>query len=41
VEITDGWTKLHDEELYNLYYSRNIRMVKSRKVRWHVVCIRW
>jgi hypothetical protein len=34
-EIERGWKKLHDEELHNLYSSRNIiRMMKSRRVRW-------
>jgi hypothetical protein len=29
------WRKLHNEELHNLYYSRNIiRMIKSRRIRW-------
>jgi hypothetical protein len=29
-ELVGGWRKLHDEQLYNLYYSLNIRMVKLR-----------
>jgi hypothetical protein len=34
-EMTGGWTKLHNEELHNLYSSPNIiRMIKSRKMRW-------
>jgi hypothetical protein len=34
-EVTGGWRKLHNEELCNLYSSRNIiRMIKSRMVRW-------
>jgi hypothetical protein len=33
--VTGGWRKLHDEELYNLYYSPNIiRMIKTRRTRW-------
>jgi hypothetical protein len=33
-EVTGGWTKLHSEELNNLYSSLSIiRMIKSRKVR--------
>ncbi|PNF16871.1 hypothetical protein B7P43_G06069, partial [Cryptotermes secundus] len=35
VEVTGGWTKLHTEELHNLYSSPNIiRMIKSRRMRW-------
>jgi hypothetical protein len=31
------WTKLHNEELHNLYSSPNIiRMIKSRRIRGHV-----
>jgi hypothetical protein len=39
-EVTGGWTKLHNEELHNLYSSPSIiRMFKSRKMRLarHVV----
>jgi hypothetical protein len=28
-EVTGGWTKLHNEELHNLYFSP-IGMIKSR-----------
>jgi hypothetical protein len=28
--VTGGWRKLHNEELHNLYYSRNIiRMINT------------
>jgi hypothetical protein len=34
-EVTGGWWKLWNEELYNLYSSPSIiRMVKSRRMRW-------
>jgi hypothetical protein len=34
-EVTEGWKKLHNEELHNSYASRNIiRMIKSRRMRW-------
>jgi hypothetical protein len=30
-----GWSKLHNEELHNLYSSPSIiRMIKSRRMRW-------
>jgi hypothetical protein len=34
-EVTGEWSKLHNEELHNLYSCPNIiRQVKSRKMRW-------
>jgi hypothetical protein len=33
-EVTGGWTKLHNEELHNLYSLPSIRMMKSRRMRW-------
>jgi hypothetical protein len=33
--VTGGWTKLHNEELHNLYSSPSIiRIIKSRGMRW-------
>jgi hypothetical protein len=34
-EVTEGWRKLHNEEINNLYSSPNIIWVmKSRRIRW-------
>jgi hypothetical protein len=33
VDLLGGWRKLHDEELYNLYCSLNIWIVKLR-LKW-------
>jgi len=41
-EVTGKWRKLHNEELNDLYPSRNIVwVIKWRKMRWagHVACI--
>jgi hypothetical protein len=33
-EVTEGWRKLHNEELHNFYCSPSIvRMIKARKMR--------
>jgi hypothetical protein len=33
--VTEGWRKLHNEELHNLYSSPSIiRTIKSRSMRW-------
>jgi hypothetical protein len=33
--VTEGWRKLHNEELHNLYsLSSIIRIIKSRRRRW-------
>jgi hypothetical protein len=34
-EVTEGWRKLHNEELHNLYSSPSIiRMIKTRRMKW-------
>jgi hypothetical protein len=34
-EETGEWTKLHNEELHDLYYSPSIiRIMKARRMRW-------
>ena len=39
-QVTQEWRRLHNEVLYGLYSSPNIRVIKSGRVRWvgHVAC---
>jgi hypothetical protein len=32
--VTDDWRKLRCEELHNLYSSPNIKVIKSKRMRW-------
>jgi hypothetical protein len=40
VEVMGRWTKLHNEELHNLYSSLNIQMIKPR-MKWvgYIACM--
>jgi hypothetical protein len=33
-EVTGEWGRLHNKELYALYFSPNIRLFKSIRLRW-------
>jgi hypothetical protein len=33
-EVTEDWRKLHNEKPHNLYYSPDIRMIRSRMMGW-------
>jgi len=33
-EVVGGWRRLHNEELHNFYSSPDIRVKKSRRMRW-------
>jgi hypothetical protein len=32
--VTEGWRRQHNEELHELYFSPNIRMIKARIIKW-------
>jgi len=32
--VSGGWRRLHNEELNDLYSLSNIRVIKSRRMRW-------
>jgi hypothetical protein len=37
--VTEGWTKLHNEDLRDFYSSPSIiRIIKSRRMRWEGEC---
>jgi hypothetical protein len=41
-EVVGGWSRLHNEELQNLYTSPNIiRVIRPRRMRWagYVACM--
>jgi hypothetical protein len=41
-EVTGGWRKLHNEELYGLYSSPGIvRVIKARRIRWAGMWLAW
>jgi hypothetical protein len=33
-EVTGDWRKLYNEDLHSLYFSPNIKVIKSRRIRW-------
>jgi hypothetical protein len=33
-ELIGGWRKLYNEELHNLYSSLNMRVIKSKWMKW-------
>jgi hypothetical protein len=37
-KVTGGWRKLHDDLFHSLHSSPDIRVIKSRRMRWAAVC---
>jgi hypothetical protein len=35
-EVTREWRRLHNEQMNDLYTPNSIRVIKSRRIRWHV-----
>lgn len=33
-KFTKDWSKIHNDELHYLFFSTNIKMIKSNKMRW-------
>jgi hypothetical protein len=33
-DVTEEWRRLHNEELYDPYFSSNIRVIRSRATKW-------
>jgi hypothetical protein len=33
-EVTGVWRKLHNVEFHNLYFFPDIRVIKSRRLKW-------
>jgi hypothetical protein len=34
-DVTGEWRRLHNEELYSMYHSRNIiQVTESKKIKW-------
>jgi hypothetical protein len=40
-KVREDWRRLHNEELHDIYFSSDILLIFSRRMRWagHVACI--